>query len=109
MDRLVAHHLYELYDGVGGEGGLAVEQLVQDAAQGPQVGLVVVGPLVNQLGRHVQRGPLDALQHVAVNGHLLREAEVTELCCSLVRGITENRALLYITSTTNEEATTSNT
>ena len=103
MDRLVAHHLYELYDGVGGEGGLAVEQLVQDAAQGPQVGLVLVGPLVDQFRRHVQRGPLDALQHVAVNGHLLREAEVTELCCSLVRGITENRALLFPGQRNNRE------
>lgn len=38
-------------------------ELIQDAAQRPQVSGVVVRLLLDQLGTHVQRGSLDRSQH----------------------------------------------
>ena len=54
------HHDHHLEEGGGGEGGLADQQLVEDAPKGPEVGGVVVRLLLYQLRGHVERGALGA-------------------------------------------------
>ena len=58
LDALVPDLLDQLEEGGGGEGGLAHQQLIEDAAEGPEVGRVVVRLLLNQLWGHVERGAL---------------------------------------------------
>ena len=58
LDALVPDLLDQLEEGGGGEGGLADQELVEDAAEGPEVGRVVVRLLLYQLRGHVERGAL---------------------------------------------------
>ena len=58
LDALVPDLLDQLEEGSGGEGRLADQQLVEDAAKGPEVGRVVVRLLLYQLRGHVERGAL---------------------------------------------------
>ena len=59
LDALVPDLLDQLEEGGGGEGGLADQELVEDAAEGPEVGRVVVRLLLYQLWGHVERGALE--------------------------------------------------
>mmetsp|Transcript_23406 Transcript_23406/g.56011 ORF Transcript_23406/g.56011 Transcript_23406/m.56011 type:complete len:249 (-) Transcript_23406:293-1039(-) len=66
-------------NGVGVKRRLPHIELIQYHAEAPQVHRVVVGLLLHQLRRHVQRGALDGGEHHRVAGHGPREAKVAEL------------------------------
>ena len=88
-------HDHHLEEGGGGEGGLADQQLVEDAPKGPEVGGVVVRLLLYQLRGHVERGALgvsnwslrkfqesfnlDGGEDKGVEAKVPREAKVTKL------------------------------
>ena len=59
LHALIPDLLDQLEQGGGGEGGHAHHQLVDDAAQGPNVRSVIIGLLLYQLWSHVQRSPLN--------------------------------------------------
>jgi hypothetical protein len=76
----VSHNLLDQrVDVVGVKRRLTVVQLVENAAEGPEVGGVGIRLLLNQLGGHVQRGALNAREHHRVVAHRPSEAEVGEL------------------------------
>ena len=58
LHALIPDLLDQLEQGGGGEGGHAHHQLVDDAAQRPNVGCVIIGLLFYQLWSHIQRSPL---------------------------------------------------
>lgn len=71
------------------EGRVPDEQLVEEAAQGPEVDALVVAAGEHQLRRQVLRSAAEReglrLQLVVlVEGDLLREAEVDDLCFGLI-------------------------
>lgn len=69
FDRVPDDQLHELKDGVGVERRRPRVELIQNAAQRPEVSCVVVGFLFHQLRRHVQRSPLNGGQHQCGDTH----------------------------------------
>ena len=62
-----------------GEGRRARGQFVEDHSQAPQIGSVVVGLLLDYLGRHVERRALQRCQNFGLVAHVPREAEIAQL------------------------------
>lgn len=69
FDGVIDNEPEELEDAAGVEGRSAHEQLIQNAAHGPQIRCVVIRPLLHQLRGHVQWGALDGGQHHGVDAH----------------------------------------
>lgn len=63
------YHLHQLDDAVGIERGKSHVEFVQNAAQRPQVGGVVIWLLLNQLRGHVEGSSLDRRQHQCLHAH----------------------------------------
>ena len=72
------NHVHELIQIISEKGRLSGEYLIQNTAQGPQVRIVIVGPVLDKLGTHVQRRALNRSQHHSLDTHGAREPEVTE-------------------------------
>lgn len=88
LDLLVLYHPDQVQDGRSAERRRPDEQLVDDAAQRPQVRVVVVGMLFDEFWRHVKGRALYGSEDVGARAHAAGKPEVAEL--RLVAGVQED-------------------
>lgn len=68
-DRVCHDVVQQLEDGLCVERRRPRVELIKNAAQRPKISSVVIRLLLDQLGTHVQRGPLDRGQHKGGETH----------------------------------------
>ena len=73
------HFPLELFPVLGVEGGHALEQFEQDNADGPNVGLVGVHLLLDDLWGHIKRRPADGPVDLILGLELFRKPEISDL------------------------------
>ncbi len=68
----------ELQFGIGSPRGVSVQNLIEDEPQGPNIAFAGVLLAIQNLQRHVERGP-HAGGHHRFRSHLLRKTEISQL------------------------------
>ena len=78
FDLSFDNHVHQLVEIVGVEGRVTSEHFVKNAPESPEVGVVVIRPVFDQLWTHVQRCAFDGREHHGLCAHGTRETKVAQ-------------------------------